>query len=290
MTQQVNAWFVERYNSRVTHPYQPQGFLLQGMMLPEGRLDGTTAYWPKYGRTTANQKVRGVDAPLANPNASQISSTLKTWEHLARVEDFDGTRMTASEESALVTAATMALGRIVDAEAMTLMYASAPTSGAGFLDTSAAQVKATDVALLLAQWMGPNDIPPDGEIFGGISMLCHQALMGDSAYANSQWVGADLPFKQMGRTNGRSWNFVNWVILPDSYFSIPSANKMDMLIWHRPSVGWVNNKKITTEWGRDIDTGSWKVRHESEGCGIVLRTEGLARLRIKTDLTAIAKS
>lgn len=290
MSMQADALFVERYNSRVTHPYQPQGFLLQGMFMPEARLDGKKAWWPKYGRTTANLKQRGVNAPLANPDSSQVSADLLTWEHLGVVHDFDGVRMAASEESALVESATMALGRIVDATGMTLLNSATFTAGVNYLDSSAAQVKAADLQLLIAQWMGTNDIPADGQIYGGISMLCHQALMGDKSYANSQWVGADLPFKQMGRTMGRTWNFVNWVILPDSYFAVNAANTMDMVLWHRPSVGWVNNKKISTEWQRDIDLGAWKVRHESEGCGVLLRGEGVARLRIKTNLSTIAST
>lgn len=291
MTMQVDAWFQERYKEKVTHPYQPQGFLLQGMFEPQGRLEGKKAYWPKYDKmNNAGVKVRGVPAPRGNPAASLLNADLVTWESVNEVYDFDGVRMAPNEESALISAATMDLGRKVDAAIMSVLNTAAPTAGTGFIDTSAAQVKATDIALLLGQWMGTNDVPADGMIYGGISMLCHQALMGDSAYSNSQWVGGDLPFKQMGRTQGRTWNFVNWVILPDSYFNVPSANKMDMFIWHRPSFGWSNNKTISTEWARDIDKACWVVRHESEGCGVALRNEGVARLRIKTDLTSITKS
>jgi hypothetical protein len=260
------------------------------MFMPQADIQGKKAWWPKYGRSTAGLKNRGVKGEIANPDSTQISADLKTWEFLGMVHDFDGVRMKAAEQAALVESATMALGRAVDVEGMSLLNSITFNAGQNYLDTSAAQVKATDVALLLGQWMGFNDIPPDGQIFGGISMLTHQALMGDSAYANSQWVGGDLPFKQMGRTMGRSWNFVNWVVLPDSYFPSAVANTIDCFIWHRPSVGWVNNKKLTTEWMRDIDYGAWKVRHESEGCGIVLRNEGIAKLRVKTNLATITKS
>jgi hypothetical protein len=288
MSMNADALFVEQYNSMITHAFQPQGFLLQGMFEPQSKIVGKKAHWPTYGRATARQKTRGVAAELDNPASGDLTADLLTWEHLGITYDFDGTRMAANEMQALTQAAAMAMGRIVDAAGITILNGAAPTSGVGFVDKSAAQLTAADIQLMLGQWMDTYNIPADGQIYGGINMNAHQQLMADSSYANSQWVGPDLPFKS--RTQGRTWNFVNWVILPGEYFPVPASNQADLFVWHRPSIGWTTNKKIDSKWAYDIDLGGWKVRHESEGCGLALRSNAVARIRVKTNLSSLTKS
>ena len=234
-------------------------------------------------------------AEVDNPSAGDLTADLLTWEHLGEVYDFDGTRMAANEMQALTQAAGKAMGRIVDLAGITILNGVAPSSSTGYIDgnanvTPAGQLTAGVLQLGLGTWMDTNNIPADGEIFGGISMTAHQQLMSDSSYANSQWVGPDLPFKLKGLTQGRTWNFVNWVILPAEYLPVNAANTHDCFIWHKPSVGWTTNKQIDSKWQYDIDFGSWKVRTESEGCGLALRgAAAVARLRVKTNLSALTK-
>lgn len=292
MSMQANALFVERYNSRVTHHYQPQGFLLSGMFQPESKFKGTKAYWPRYGSMEATDIVRHQDHAIANPDMDQVNADLKSWGVYVQNSDFDGERMEANEEDAAVQAAAKAMGRRADKNALDVMKAATFTAGENYLDSSAAQVKAADVQLLLANWFGKYDITPDGQVFGAISMKAHQCLMGDSSYANSQWVGGDLPFKQMGRAQGRTWNFVNWIIVPDSYLDAPSASTADMLLWHKPAVGATSQMQgdVTTEWERLVRKGAWGVMHKASGANILILPKGVAKLRIKTDITTIAKS
>lgn len=289
MSQNADNLFVEQYNSMVTHAFQPQGFILQGMFTPQGKIVGKKAYWPTFGRAKANEVTRFVELALDNPAASQVSADLRTWGHLGGVADFDGERMEANEMQALTKAAAMGLGREIDLACIALLEAQAPTSGTGFINAGAAQLTSAQIQLGLAAWVDTNNIPTDGQLYAGISMNAHQQLMSDSSYSNSEWVGPDLPFKTNGVAQGRTWNFVNWVILPAEYLPRPSASTMDCYIWHKPSIGWTMNKQATSEWGRDIKLGAWLVRHEAAGCGIALRPNAVMRLRIKTDLTTLTK-
>jgi hypothetical protein len=290
----ADALFVEQYNSMVTHAFQPQGFIMQGMFQPQTKIVGRKAYFPTFGRATARLKNRGVKAELDNPAADQRQTDLLTWEHLAAVYDFDGTRMAANEMTELTKAAGMGMGRVVDLAGIAILAANAPTSGTGYVDgnanaTPAGQLTAGLLQIGLGAWIDQNNIPVDGQLYGGISMSAHQQLMADSSYANSQWVGPDLPFKSNGITQGRTWNFVNWVILPAEYLPVNAANTQDCFVWHKGSIGWTTNKKLTSEWQRDIDLGAWKVRHESEGCGLALRSNAVMRIRVKTNLTGLTK-
>lgn len=288
MSVQADAVYVEQYNSRLNMAYQPQGFLLQGMLMPEARIEGTKAYWPRMGRRTATLKARGVPATPDNPDFDQVSADLKTWEAFTYVHTYDLARTNVNEREAQVQAGAMALGRAIDGEVIDLMDAAAPTSGTGYFDASGGQLTSAQVMILLAKWRGTNNIPADGQVFAGITHLAHAQLMADKTYSNADYIGPDLPFK--ASTAGRTWNFVNWVIMPDEYFPVPSANKMDLFVWHRPNVGWCNDRSARAIVDWDNTVGAWSIRQEADGAGIVIRSEAVARLRIKTDVTSLTIS
>lgn len=287
MSYQADALFVEQYNSRLSIAYQPQGFMLQGMLMPEGRIEGKKAYWPKFGRRVANKKVRGIEATPDDPDMSQVSTDLETWESFNYIHQFDLSRMTANEREAQVQGGAMALGQAIDLEIMSKLDAAAPTSSTGFYDASGGQLSCAGLMVWLGHWFGVNNIPPDGQVYCGIPMIAWQCLMADKVFANSQWVGGDLPFLKMSGSAGRSWNFVNWFIIPNEYLPIPTSNKWDCFMWHKPNVGWSNNKQVQTWWDWENKLGAWSVRQESEGAGIVIRSEATARLRIASNTSSI---
>lgn len=289
MGMQANALYVEHYNKRVTHHYQPQGFLLSGTMQPESKFVGTKAYWPRYGTMEATDIVRHQDHPIANPDADQVSADLKSWGVYVENSDFDGERMAANEEDAAVAAATMAMGRRADKNALDVIKAAAFTAGVNSLDASAAQLKPSDIQTLIGNWFGANEIPADGQVFGLLTMKAHQCLMVDESYSDSTWIGADLPFKQMGRTTGRYWNFVNWIIVPDSYLT--GTTTKELLLWHKPCVGGTSQTQgdVKTEWDRLTRKKSWGIMHDTSGANVLILPKGVARVIMKNDITAIVK-
>ncbi|MFN6339132.1 MAG: phage capsid protein [Cyanobacteriota bacterium] len=288
MTIQADAHYVQQYNSRVTHIYQNKGFLLKGMFMPENKIEGSTAYWPIHGSTVARKKQRHIRASEGNIAKSMRSATLQTWETFDYVGQFDMVRQTVNEKESLQQAGAMALGRAVDQELMDLLNANAPTAGNSFLDTGAAALGIDQVMLLIARFMGNAKIPADGQIYGALNALAWQLLSGFKQFSSSDYVGPDLPFRQ--RTQAKTWNFVNWVLLPDDYFPVPAANRADLFLWHKPAAGWCDNVgenlRSTFDW--DNAYGEWSLRQEAEGAAVCLLPEGLARLRIKTDVSAIA--
>jgi hypothetical protein len=289
MGMQANALFVEHYNSRVTHHYQPQGFLLSGTMQPESKFVGTKAYWPRYGDMEATDIVRHQDHPIANPDADQVSTDLKSWGVYVENSDFDGERMAANEEDAAVAAAAKAMGRRADKNALAIIKAATFTPGVNYRDASAAQLKPTDIQTLLGDWFASLETAPDGQFFGLLTMKAHQCLMVDESYSDSTWVGPDLPFKQMGRTTGRQWNFINWIIVPDSY--LDGTTTKDLLIWHRPAVGGTSQTQgdVKTEWERMVRKKAWGIMHDTSGANILILPKGVAKVRMKNDITAIVK-
>lgn len=289
MTIQADAHYVEQYRSRVTHVYQNKGFLLKGMLMPEGELKGSKAYWPVHGATVARKKQRHIKAQPGNIAKTRVSTDLQTWETFDWVGKFDMSRQSVNEKEALQEAGAMALGRAVDQEIMDMFNAQAPTSGQSFLDTGAAALSLSDVMLFIARFMGAARIPADGQIFCGLNALAWQLLSGFKQFSSAEYVGPDLPFKS--RTQARTWNFVNWIMLPDDYFPVPAANRADLFMWHKPAVGWCDNVGaggLDTTFAWDNSYGEWSLRQEAEGAAVTLLPAGLGRIRIKTDVSAVA--
>jgi hypothetical protein len=171
---------------------------------------------------------------------------------------------------------------------MDMLNAQAPTSGPSFLDTGAAALTVADMMLVISRFMGAARIPADGQIYCGLSALAWQLLSGARQFSSADWVGADLPFKS--RTQGRTWNFVNWVLLPDDYFPVPAANRMDLFMWHRPALGWSDNVgegNLDAYFQWDNAYGEWTLRQEAEGAAVCLLPQGLARIRMATNVTSI---
>jgi hypothetical protein len=282
---QADAHYVEQYRSRVTHVYQNRGNLLRGTLMPEGRLDGKKAYWPVHGQATATKKLRRTKATPGNISKSNASTDLETWETFDYIGKFDMSRQTVNEKEALVQAGAMALGRAVDAEIMSKFNAVAPTAGTTqFFDISTAELNVGGLLFALGKWRGQNKIARDGNTYGLLRDIDYNTLMGKKEFSNSQWSGGDLPLRNL--TESRTWAGVHWMVVPDDY--LPStAGTADLFVYHKPSWGWAENFMIDTYFEWDNEMGEWSLRQESEGACLNLLTPGIARIRVKNDITTI---
>lgn len=290
MSTNANTWFIEQHRDKVTHKFQSEGFLLKGMVTPEGTLEANKAYFPVAGKGSARKKVRGQDAVPMNATKERKEALLETWEAFDEIYMYDLSRMGANERETIAQQGAKALGRAVDAEIMAAMGTLAPTSGtANFLDySSSGDTFGLVQAMTMGQLLQAQDVPMDGNVWCGLPSLLWNQLMVWPQFSKSDYVGPDLPFKKMGAAV-RSWNFVNWVLMPDSYFTAPAAGKVDVFMWHSGALGWANNADIKMPpdfWQWDNRKGCWTIRMESEGAAVGLLPEGIVRGRFRND-TAI---
>jgi hypothetical protein len=285
MTIQADTHYVEQYRSRVTHVYQNRGNILKGLLMPEGRLEGKKAWWPVHGSTTAQKKERRKKATPGNVAKSQASADLQTWETFDWIGKFDMTRQTVNEKEALVNAGAMALGAAVDKEITDKFNAVAPTTGTTqFFDISAAELNVGNTLFALGKWRGQNKIPRDGNVYGLLRDIDYSTLMGKKEFSNSQWSGGDLPLRSL--TESRTWAGVHWIVVPDDYLPSTGATA-DLFVFHKPAWGWAENFMIETYFAWDNEYGEWSLRQESEGTAVNLLSQGIARIRVKNDITGI---
>lgn len=280
MSTQAPAWFVQQYNSRVIHKYQSRGFLLKGTVMPEGRLQGNKAIFPVSGTGVARKKKRGQQAVPMNPDRTNVEATLETWEAFDEVHTYDLSRMTANEKEAIAVTGGNALGRATDGELMDKFNAAAPTGGAGLIGNGAGAFTLPD-AMTMCQRLQAQDVPWDGNVFCPLPSLFWNQLMSWKQFNSSDYVGADLPFTKV--TTAKTWNGVHWFLAPDSYFSVPAANQLDIFLYHRSAFGWANNTELQTIWDWDNRAGCWTVRMESEGAAAALLPEGVVRGRFASN-------
>ncbi len=283
MSANAPAWFIEQYKDRVTHVFQASGYLMKGMVMPEGTLEGTKAYFPVMNAGTARKKVRGNAAVPMNAGKSRVEAVLETFEAFDEIYKYDLSRLGPNERTAIQEAGAKALGRAVDAEIIAKMNGTAVTSGNNYVANTSTAFGLVE-AVTMVQRLQSNDVPMDGQIWCGLPSLLWNQLMSFKQFSSSDYVGPDLPFK--ASTVGKTWNFVNWFLIPDSYLPVPASNQVDVFMWHKSAFGWANNFDLQTTMDWDNRVGCWTVRMESEGAAAGILPAGVVRGRFLTN-TAI---
>jgi hypothetical protein len=280
MSDTAPSWFVEQYRDRVTHVYQSKGYLLKGMVMPEGTLEGTRAYWPVMATGTARKKVRGNTAVPMNAGKSRVSADLETFEAFDEVHTYDLSRLGPNEKQAIQESGAMALGRSVDGEIITKMNASAATSGANYIANTSTAFGLVE-AMSMVQALQAKEVPMDGNIWCGLHSKLWNHLMSWKQFSSADYVGADLPFK--ASRPGKTWNNVNWFLIPDTYLPVPTTNQIDVFMWHKSALGWANNADLKTMMQWDNRAGCWTIRMEAEGAAVCIQPDGIVRGRFLTN-------
>lgn len=273
-------WFVTQYDQRVTHIYQNEGNLLRPMVTQATRVEGSKATFWVAGKGAARKKLRGQKAVPMNAERKKLEVDLITWEAFDEVEEYDLDRMNVNEREVCFETGAMALGRATDQEIIDVMHASAPTSGARFIDASSSAFTLAH-AMAMIQQMQKSIKQWRGDVYCGLPTLAWAQFTSYKNVASSDYVGTDLPFVKA--TAARFWNGVNWFLQDDDQLPAPSGTTMDFFMWHKPAVGWGNNTDLRSIWQWDNRASVWTVNMQSKGCAKVIQSEGLVRCRFKSD-------
>lgn len=281
MTQFADQHYVEQHNSRTTHLFQAEGFLMKGLVAPAERIEGTKAYWMKHGKGSARKKTRGQPAVPMNPDKSRVSADLATWEAFDEVYTYDLSRQNVNEKENTARAGAMALGRGVDQEIIGVLNTAAPTTGSRFVDMTGVDLNPAN--LMQANVGLKNGAVPwrKGELFGLLPPLQFSQMLMYKQFSSRDYQGEILPFVNM--TGYAVFDNVTWIMMPElaEYAISNAANTYDVFIWHRDAMGWANNEDLKTIWDWDNRSGCWTIRMETEGAAVCVLPEGLARIRVK---------
>lgn len=248
MSVEAPNWYVEKFIATVTNRFQQKGFMLRGMAMDAGKIEGNTVSWPIAGSIEAMPMVRGSIVPFSSGEMSDVVATMQDWQTATLVNATDITKMTANEQSMTADRAMKALGRRSDLILLGAIQAATPGTSLSDGATSLATGSGFTLPLALEAIKSLQALDVDIEtedVFCGLPSTAWNQFMSYKQVADAQYVGYDnLPYKQ-----GKQfilWNGVKWFRLPEKYaYLVPGAPwQQQCWMWHRNSVGIGTNYNI----------------------------------------------
>lgn len=278
-------WFVNEYRANVRHVFQSKGFKLKSTVLPEGRMEGKTAFWPIMGTFEMQEKQRGGQTPPANPNQSMRSADLKDYDALYEIHQQDLSKMTANEKAAAQEAGGNAVGRKVDSVIMNAMNDAMGEAGApATIGNGSGDFGLPDAMLACDQLQDDDQIDWDGNVTAVIPWRWYNRLLMWKEFNNAEWVGAaGLGFPS--GTIGKRWNNVNWLPFQKKELIIPTSNQAYGFIYHRNAIGYSSNYEGAVTMGWDNRAGCWTVRFDLQATAKAIydKAAGIRRLHFATN-------
>lgn len=248
MSVPVEAWYRERYLSKVTHKYKNGGFLLKPYVMPPAEMDGKTLYFPVASGGTANETKRGDKVKRMNAGRSLVSVTSKIFEAAEMVYKFDINKTSASEMEVNSKNASDALGQKHDGVIMSAFtagagtYLLASTGAAGVIGGAAV---AWDPAYALnaeTELRRKADNPKEYAVCV-LPVSVFSRMMTYAVFSNSQYAGSTpLADGVMARTFGRT----HYVQGYDSMFKTV-ANDVTFFYWFPMAIGSGDTGGISTD-------------------------------------------
>lgn len=113
MTQNISTLFAEQFEAEVHRANQGKK-MLQGLVRTKTGVIGSIDHFPKIGKISATEHVRGNDVVFANASTEDVPVTLQNVESYELLDDFDEEKLTFSLATQHAENTTDACGRKYD--------------------------------------------------------------------------------------------------------------------------------------------------------------------------------
>lgn len=285
MSEQVPVWYREQWAQSVIHRYQSKGYVLKGTTEAPVKIDGNKFYFLRTGTIEAQPYERGDAVTVLNPDDDKIEMTGAEWDAAVAIYDWDVTRLPVNERQARQEQCVNALGRRSDRIIYDAVMAASLPSG----HTFGSYTTPFDPYVFKQglEKLADNDVPTDMGVYAPLPSLAFAQLETYKIFANSQWVGGDLPLTKM--VKHKSWDIANCFQLPPHLRKAYTTNTTELRfrVWSRSAVGAGHNESIRNEWTREGLKKRWVTNHTIDGVAVPLQVEGIIEFRMKAD-SAIA--
>lgn len=210
----ISTSFVEQFGRDVHLAYQRLTAKLRPTVRQRTGVVGYRTRFNKMGTATASQKARLGEVQVNNIAHTNVWCNLEDWYSSEMVERLDELKIDHDERGNVATLLGAALNRKDDALIIAAMEAGTTASGN--------QVAEGGTALTIGkvrtvfEAFGDADVPDDGNRWWLVSPAGWADLMNIDQFANADYIGADLPYPQIGYTTRRwfSFNFMMFSGLP----------------------------------------------------------------------------
>jgi hypothetical protein len=249
----VEAWYRERYLSKVTYKYKHSGFLLKPYVMPPAEMDGKTLYFPVASGGQASETKRGDRVKLMNAGKELVPVTAKFYEAAEMVYKFDINKTSASEMETNARNAADALGQKHDSVIMGAFqanagnYTLASTGAAGSIDTTSATNWTPADAIKAVRELRRKTQNPRETAICVLPISVFDHMLTYTHFANSQYVG-DTPLAQ--GVTARTWHGCHWIQGYDEMFTVTgsgAAAVADFYVWFPRAIGSGDTGGIKTD-------------------------------------------
>lgn len=282
MTISVEAWYKERYLSKVTYKYNSGGFLMKPLVTPPAEMDGKKLYFPISLPGKATKTKRGDKVKTMNAGKELKEVVADRWEAAEMVYKFDINKTSATEMEVNTKNAADALGQAHDGVIMGKMHEGAGNYGAvvGAFNAPWDLSKAfTAETNLRRRCKNPKEFA-----HCVLPVLAFNQMLTFKEFNNSQYVG-DYPLAQgvQARTWGRTHYYSGYDDLFPGYREGEGGVEVTFYMWFQQAVGSGGSGNIETDINYIPTERGWLHDNTMEAGSVVLLPEAIQECRFKGD-------
>lgn len=272
----IDVSFVKQYEADVHLAYQRQGSKFRGLVRTVNGVVGATTTFQKIGSGSAVTKARNAVIAPMNLAHTTVECTLQDWYAGDWYDKLDELKIRHDERMAVANSGAWALGRKTDELIVTaLATATSARNVTGSGNLADAATLTIDKVYRAIELLNIADVPDDGMRFAAVSPQGWSALLNMSAFANSQWVGGDLPFKS-STTQMKNWLNINWFQFP----ALPAVSTLrDNFMWHQRAVGHAIGAEVSSDITWHGDRASWFINNMMSQGATMIDETGVVRIK-----------
>lgn len=280
----VPGWFKEQWARQAIIRFQNRGYVLKGTTMAPVRIEGKKFYFLRTGTMEAQPYAKGDAVSGINPEDDTIEMESSEWDAPFNLYDYDVSRIPVRELDARQQQAAAAIGRRADRIIYDAVMAASLPSGHTFGSYS----DPFDPYVFLSglEKLADADVETaDGGVFAPLPSLAFYQLQTYKIFANTQWVGGNLPLTRM--VKHATFDVANAFILPPHLRRAYTSNGTELRfrIWHKSAIGAGHNDNLRTEWTREGRYKRWLVNHTFDGVAVAVQPAGIIEFRMKADST-----
>jgi hypothetical protein len=271
---QIDAVFTAQFQAEVHEAYQRQGSKLRPTVRSKTGIAGSSTFFPKVGKGTAQAKTRHGAVPVMNLEHAQVECVLQDYYAGDWIDRLDELKTNLDERSVIANAGAFALGRKTDEliiAALDTATREAIGTAAGTTDTD----RLTKEKVLLAfEMMGAADVPDDGNRFAVVGWKQWSDLLAIDEFSSADFIGDDaLPWKG---TQAKRWLGATW--MPHSGLTKSGALRY-CYFYHKTAIGHAAAAEVESDITWHGDRAAHFVANMMSQGAVLVDDLGVVRMR-----------
>lgn len=288
MTSRAPQWFEQKYIDGVIHIIQDEGWRLKGAVNETGEVKGSTVTWKLAGAGEATPMSEAIEErPVMNADRTTVSATMVDYEANDWIKRTDIEKMSENEQQVSQQTGGYAMGRKFDSINIATLDAAAGSIET--IDATAASAPSVIDTISASGLILGQGFTAAPELYCAIPQMVLLQLCMYKEFASSDYQGTTNP-AMMKLIGARTFMGVNYIPLPNSAFSIPSAGNVDYYIWQKTATGFVPNYALDSRIDYVPTKKAYFAANTMGGASALLLPSGVRRIRSKLPTVLIRPS